>query len=46
MVNEKCVSKYGKELKACTDREIYIVLLELVKELAQEKVSNKGKKKV
>ena len=46
MVNEKCVSKYGKELKACTNREIYIVLLELVKELAQEKVSNKGKKKV
>lgn len=46
MVNEKCVSKYGKELRQCSDREIYMALLELVKEQAEEKVTNNGKKKV
>lgn len=46
MVNEKCVSKYGKELRQCSDSEIYMALLELVKEQAEEKVTNNGKKKV
>ena len=46
MVNETCLTKYQKPLKECTDREIYFALLELVKEQAEEKESNQGKKKV
>lgn len=46
MVNEKCVSKYGKELKECDNREVYTALLELVKEQAEGRVSNAGKKKI
>jgi starch phosphorylase len=46
MLKEECLKKYNKPLADCTDREIYVVLLELVKKLAQDKVSNQGKKKV
>lgn len=46
MVEEKCLNKYGKNLNQCTNQEIYIALLELVKELAKGRVSNQGKKKV
>ena len=38
--------KYGKDLKKCTNQEIYYGLLEMVQELAKEKESNEGKKKV
>ena len=37
--------KYGKELKNCSNQEIYYGLLDVVQELAKEKESNEGKKK-
>ena len=37
---------YQKSLKDCSNEEIYIVLLELVKEQAKQKESHAGKKKV
>ena len=38
--------KYNKEISKCTNEEIYVALLEAVKEMAAGKVSNAGKKKV
>ena len=39
-------AKTGKEISDSTNEEIYTALLEIVQELAQEKESNEGKKKV
>ncbi|SES04368.1 glycogen/starch/alpha-glucan phosphorylase [Lachnobacterium bovis] len=38
--------KYDKSIAKCTTKELYDALLETVKELAKEKESNKGKKKL
>ena len=38
--------KYNRGIAECSDKEIYVALLEATKELAADKVSNKGKKKV
>ena len=46
MLKEYVSKSYGKELKDCTEREIYLALLQMSKELAKEKESNAGKKKV
>ncbi len=45
-LSELIKAEYGKELRECTNREIYEGLLKLVKEKAQEKESNAGKKKL
>ncbi len=37
---------YHKELKECSNRQIYDALLDMTQERAKEKVSNQGKKKV
>ena len=39
-------AKYGKELRDCTNREIYYGLLEMVQEMAKKKEKNNGKKKL
>ncbi|MBU5336359.1 glycogen/starch/alpha-glucan phosphorylase [Intestinibacter bartlettii] len=39
-------TKCGKDIASCTNEEIYFGLLSLVDELANQKQSNKGKKKV
>lgn len=36
----------GKQLKECSNREIYLSLLNMVKDMAKDKVSRKGKKKL
>ena len=38
--------KCGKNISDCTNEEIYVALLNLVYELANQKQSNKGKKKL
>lgn len=39
-------AKYGKELRDCTNQEIYLGLLELVQKMAKSKEKNNGKKKL
>lgn len=39
-------AKFGKEVKECTNQEIYVGLLELVQKLAKGKEKNNGKKKL
>ena len=46
MLKEFCNKKYGKDLSACSNEEIYVALLEMTKELAESRVSEEGKKKV
>ena len=46
MLQELITIKYGKKVAECSTEELYVALLEMTKELAAEKVSNKGKKKV
>ena len=47
MTLSKTVSlKYNKTIEKCSNEEIYIALLEMVKELAKDKVRTNGKKKV
>ena len=47
MTLSKVVSrKYNKTIEKCSNEEIYIALLELSKHMAEEKVSNEGKKKL
>ena len=47
MTLSKAVSqKYAKTIEKCTNEEIYIALLEMVKTMAEDKVSNEGKKKL
>ena len=36
----------GKSIAQCSNEEIYFTLLNMVKEMAAEKVSNQGKKKL
>ena len=46
MVKDYVKAKFNKELKACTNEEIYSALLDMIKEKAGEKGENTGKKKV
>ncbi len=47
MTLSKAVSrKYNKTIEKCSNEEIYIALLEMTKQMAEDKVSNKGKKKL
>ncbi|MCD7709187.1 MAG: glycogen/starch/alpha-glucan phosphorylase, partial [Clostridiales bacterium] len=47
MTLSKAVSmKYNKTIEKCTDQEIYVMLIEMVRDMAKEKESNKGKKKL
>ena len=39
-------TKWNKSVADCSNEELYIALLEMVKDLAKEKESNEGKKKV
>ena len=46
MTLSKAVSrKYNKTIEKCSNEEHYIALLEMTKQMAEEKVSNEGKKK-
>ena len=46
MTLSKAVSrKYNKTIEKCSNEEIYIALLEMTKQMAEDKVSNEGKKK-
>ena len=38
--------KYNKKIEDCSNAELYVALLNLTKEMAVEKVSNEGKKKL
>ncbi len=38
--------KYGKDLKNCTDQEVYFSLLDMVQDMAKKKEKNNGKKKL
>lgn len=46
MLSDICEKNYNKAIKDCTDEELYIALLEMVKTLAADKERNDGKKKV
>ena len=46
MVKEAVLKQYGKSIPECTDREIYDALLTSVNELAAQKESNEGKRKL
>ena len=47
MTLSKAVSrKYNKTIEKCSNEEIYIALLEMTKQMAEDKVSNEGKKKL
>lgn len=45
-LEQMLTAKSGKEIKNSTNEEIYAALLETVQELAREKESNEGKKKI
>ena len=42
IVSNRC----GKEISQCTNEELYYALLEMTKGMAEEKVSNQGKRKL
>ena len=46
MLSDICEKKFNKAIKDCTNEELYVALLEMTKELAKNKESNDGKKKV
>ena len=46
MLQEIVKNRFGKEIKDCSNEEIYVGLLEMVKERAKGKVSKEGKKKL
>lgn len=47
MTLAKAVStKYNKAIEKCSNEEIYFALLEMTKKMAEDKVSNEGKKKL
>ena len=47
MTLSKVVSrKYNRTIEKCSNEEIYIALLEMTKQMAEDKVSNEGKKKL
>ena len=44
---QKVITKRtGKEISECSNEELYFSLLEMVKGMAEEKVSNEGKRKL
>ena len=43
---EVAKTRCGKEIKDCTNEELYYSLLEMTKGMAKDKVSNDGKKKL
>ena len=45
-VNEYVKKRFGRFIDQCTNEEIYVALLEYIKEAAKEKESNEGKKKL
>lgn len=45
-VNEYVKKRFGRFMDQCTNEEIYVALLEFVKEAAKEKESSEGKKKL
>ncbi len=45
-VNEYVKKRFGRYMDQCTNEEIYVALLEYVKEAAKEKESSEGKKKL
>lgn len=45
-VNDWCQKLYHKELKFCTDKEIYYILLNTCKDLMEQKPTIQGEKKV
>ncbi|MCI5827866.1 MAG: glycogen/starch/alpha-glucan family phosphorylase [Lachnospiraceae bacterium] len=45
-VKEYVKNRFGRFMDQCTNEEIYVALLEYVKEAAKEKESNEGKKKL
>ncbi len=46
MLEKKIKEKYNKNISECTNEEIYVVLLEMVKDLAEKKEMSESKKKV
>ena len=47
MTLAKAVSmKYNKTIEKCSNEEIYFALLDMTKQMAEDKVSNEGKKKL
>ena len=42
-VNEYVKKRFGRFIDQCTNEEIYVALLEYIKEAAKEKESNEGK---
>ena len=46
MLKEYMREMYQKDIKECSNEELYVALLSLTKKLAEEKENNKGKKKV
>ncbi len=45
-LQEIAKKRFGREIAQCTNEEIYFSLLEMTKEMAKEKESNKGKRKL
>ena len=46
MIKEMCMEQHNKELKDCTNEEIYYALLQLTKKIARENKYGNSKKKV
>ena len=46
MLADICENRFGKAIKDCTNEEVYLALLEMVKKLAKDKEQNNSKKKV
>ena len=44
MLKEFCNQKYGRDLSACSNEEIYVALLEMIKGMSEDRVSENGKK--
>lgn len=46
MIEEVLVSRLGKDVKVCSNEEIYGALLGIVQEMAEKKAGDEGKKKI
>ncbi len=46
MLTEICRRRYGKDIRSCSNQEIYYALLEMTKQLASKRQGNQGKKKL
>ena len=46
MLKEFAEKKYGRGISECSNEELYVALLEMTKDMAKDKKSNAGKKKV